>query len=282
MMVTQVLNLSIVSLILFTLGCAGLSKEVAKPIEQKKADSVIEQFGFKTRYNFRQTQIDVDEEGNNAGMTFTTVEELSSVIQFVIRTKILPAVLELEHRELINGFYFIMHEKLDLRLSCDSWEEKEQDIRTVLTSNGIPPELVHYSGLKDDDIKNLDDNNLEMNSRFVLAYLAIRDRASEEVRNQMSRAVPAKWIHYLYNQFGYLNLVEAISKFDSAFFQLEQGYRFGQCDRERYVRILESVKARAEAKLQEMENGSPNPIQPIMNPRASAFCRDFRLDSIVK
>jgi hypothetical protein len=47
--------------------------------------------------------------------------------------------------------------------------------------------------------------------------------------------------------------VEAISKFDSAFFQLEQGYRIGQCDRERYVRILESVKARAEAKLQEME-----------------------------
>jgi hypothetical protein len=253
MMVTQVLNLSIVSLILFTLGCAGLSKEVAKPIEQKKVASVIEQFGFKTRYNFRQTQIDVNEEANNAGMSFTTVDELSSVIQFVIRTRILPAVLELEHRELINGFYFIMHEKLDLRLSCDSWEEKEQDIRTVLTSNGIPPELVQYSGLKDDDIKNLDDNNLEMNSRFVLAYLAIRDRASEEVRNQMSRAVPAKWIHYLYNQFGYLNLVEAISKFDSAFFQLEQGYRIGQCDRERYVRILESVKARAEAKLQEME-----------------------------
>jgi hypothetical protein len=251
---TQVLRLSLVLVIFFFLGCAGLPKEVAKPVETKKVDSVIEQFGFKTRNNFRQTQIDVDEEAKNAGMSLAGLDQLPDVLHFVIRTKILPAILELEHRELINGFYFIMHEKLDLRLSCDSWEEKEQDIRIVLTNNGIPPELVHYSGLISDDFQNLDANNLEMNSRFVLAYLSIWDRASQEDRSQMSRAVPARWIHYLYNQFGYINLVEAISKFDSAFFQLKQGYRLGQCDRERYVQILEQVKARAEATLQQMEN----------------------------
>ena len=250
----QVLRFSLVSAIFFALGCAGLSKEVAKPVEKKTVDSVIEQFGFKTRYNFRQTQIDVDEEAKNAGMSLVGVDDLAGVLHFVIRTKILPAIMELEHRELINGFYFIMHEKLDLRLSCNSWEEKEQDIRIVLTKRGISPELVHYKGLKDDDFKNLDDNNLEMNSRFVLAYLCIWDRAGEEDRNQMSRAVPGRWIHYLYNQFGYINLVEAISKFDSAFFQLEQGYRLGQCDRERYIRILEDVKARAEKRLQQVEN----------------------------
>ena len=252
-MVIQVLRLSLVSVIFVALGCVGLSKEAAKPVEKKKVDSVIEQFGFKTRYHFRQTQIDVDEEAKNAGMSLADLDQLPNVLHFVIRTKILPAILELEQRELINGFYFIMHEKLDLRLSCDSWEEKEQDIRIVLTNNGIPPELVHYKGLKDDDFKNLDDNNLEVNSRFVLAYLSIGDRASQEHRNQMSRAAPARWIHYLYNQFGYTNLAEGISKFDSAFFQLEQGYRLGQCDRERYVRILEGVKARTEAKLQQME-----------------------------
>ena len=250
----RILRLSLVSMIFCALGCAGLSKQVPKPIETKKMDSVIEQFGFKTRYNFRQTQIDVDEEAKNANMSLAGLDQLPDVLHFLIRAKILPAVLELEHRELINGFYFIMHEKLDLRLSCDSWEEKEQDIRTVLTNHGISPELVHYSGLKGDDFKNLDDNNLEMNSRFVLAYLAIWDRAGQEDRRQMARAVPARWIHYLYNQFGYLNLVEAIDKFDSAFFQLKQGYRLGQCDRERYVRILEQVKARAEATLQQMEN----------------------------
>jgi len=256
----RVLRLSLVSVIFFALGCAGLSKEVAKPVETKKADSVIEPFGFKTRYNFRQTQIDVDEEAKNAGIPLADLGQLPDVLHFVIRTKVLPAILELEHRELINGFYFIMHEKLDLRLSCDSWEEKEQDIRAVLTKNDISPELVHYKGLKDDDFKNLDDNNLEMNSRFVLAYLSIRDRASEEDRSQMSRAVPARWIHYLYNQFGYSNLAEGISKFDSAFFQLEQGYRLGQCDRERYVRILEGVKARVEATLRQIENiGSGRP-----------------------
>jgi hypothetical protein len=249
----QVLRLSLVSVIFFAIGCAGLSKEAGKPVEKKKMDSVIEQFGFKTRYNFRQTQIDVEEEAKNAGVSLARVDELSNVLHFVIRTKVSPAILELERRELINGFYFIMHEKLDLRLSCDSWEEKKQDIRTVLTNNGISPELVHYSGLKDDDFKNLDDNNLEMNSRFVLAYLSIWDRASQEDRSQMARAVPARWIHYLYNQFGYINLVEAISKFDSAFFQLEQGYRLGQCDRERFVQILEHVKARVEATLQQME-----------------------------
>jgi hypothetical protein len=251
---TQILRLSLVSVIFFALGCAGLSKEAAKPVEKKKADSVIRPFGFKTRYSFKQTQIDVDQEAKNADMSLANVDELSSVLHFVIRTKVLPAILELEHCELINGFYFIMHEKLDLRLSCDSWEEKEEDIRIVLTNHGISPELVQYSGLKDDDFQNLNDNNLEMNSRFVLAYLAIWDRASQEDRNQMSRAVPARWIHYMYNQFGYINLVEAISKFDSAFFQLEQGYRIGQCDRERFIQILESVKARAEARLGQMEN----------------------------
>ena len=215
---------------------------------------MIEQFGFKTRYHFRQAQIDVDDEARKAGLPLTDLDQLPDVLHFVIRTKVLPAILELEHRELINGFYFIMHEKLDLRLSCDSWEEMEQDIRAVLKKNGISPELVHYKGLKEDDFKNLDDNNLETNSRFVLVYLSIWDRASDEERRHMSRAAPARWIHYLYNQFGYTNLAEGISKFDSAFFQLEQGYRLGQCDRERYVQILEHVKARAEATLQQMEN----------------------------
>jgi hypothetical protein len=250
----QVLHVCLVSVIFFLVGCAGSSKEAAKPVETKKVDSVIEPFGFKTRYHFRQAQIDVDDEARKAGLPLTELDQLPDVLHFVIRTKVLPAILELEHRELINGFYFIMHEKLDLRLSCDSWEEKEQDIRAVLTKNGISPELVYYKGLKEDDFKNLDDNNLEINSRFVLAYLSIWDRANQEERNQMSRAVPARWIHYLYNQFGYSNLAEGISKFDSAFFQLAQGYRLGQCDRERYVRILEHVKDRAEAALQQMEN----------------------------
>jgi hypothetical protein len=250
----QVLHFCLVSVVFFVLGCAGLPKEAAKPVGAKKPDSAIEQFGFKTSYSFRQTQIDVEEEARNAGMPLTVVDELPGVLHFVIRTKILPAILELEHRKLINGSYFIMHEKLDLRLSCDSWEEKEREIRTVLTSNGISPELVHFSVLGDDDFESLVANNLEMNSRFVLAYLAIWDRASQEGRSRMSRAVPAGWIHYLYNQFGYINLLEAVSKFDSAFFQLEQGYRLGQCDRDRFVRVLEHVRARAEERLQQMGN----------------------------
>ena len=249
-----VLHFSLLSVIFFLVGCAGLPKEAATPVEAKKVDSVIEPFGFKTRYHFRQTQIDVEEEAKNAGMSLAGVDELPDVLHFVIRTKISSAILELERRELINGFYFIVHEKLDLRLSCDSWEEKEKDIRMVLTNNGISPELVPYGGLIPDDFTNLDANNLEMNSRFVLAYLSIWDRANQEDRSQMSQAVPARWIHYMYNQFGYLNLVEAVSKFDSAFFQLKQGYRLGQCDRERYVQILEHVKARAEATLRQMEN----------------------------
>ena len=249
----QVLHACLVSTVFFLVGCAGLSKEAVKPAEAKKVVSVIEQFGFKTRYHFRQAQIDVGEEAENAGMPLADLDQLPDVLHFVIRTKVLPAIVELERRELINGFYFIMHEKLDLRLSCDSWEEKEGDIKTVLTHHGISPEFVRYKGLTEDDFKNLDDNNLEMNSRFVLAYVSIWDRASEQDRKEMSRAAPARWIHYLYNQFGYINLAEGISKFDSAFFQLAQGYRLGQCDRERYIQILEHVKARAEATLQQMQ-----------------------------
>ena len=249
----HVLHLSLISVCLLVVGCGGSFKEVVKPTEKKAEASVIEQFGFKTRYNFKQTQIDVNEEAKNTGMSLASLDELSKLLQSVIKTKILPTVLELERRELINGFYFLMHEKLDLRLSCDSWEEKEQDIRQILANNGISPELKHYSGLKNDDFMNLDDNNLEMNSRFVLAYLSIWEGATQENRNQMSQAVPSRWIHYLYNQFGYLNFKEAVSKFDSAFFQLEQGYRLGQCDREHFIKILDQVKSRAEAKLHEIK-----------------------------
>jgi hypothetical protein len=251
---TKVFRLSLVSVIFFAFGCAGLSKEAGKPVEKKKTASVIEQFGFKTRYVFRQTQIDVNEEAKKAGVSLAGLDELPNVLHSAISAKVSPAILELENRELINGFYFIMHEKLDLRLSCDSWEEKEQDIRAVLEKNGISPKLVPYSGLKDDDLGNLDDNNLETNSRFVLAYLAIWDQASQEERKQMARAVPARWIHYLYDQFGYTNLAEAINKFDSAFFQLEQGYRLGQCDRGRFVHMLKQVKARAEVRIERMEH----------------------------
>ena len=107
-MAIQVLHVCLVSAIFFLVGCTGLSKEAAKPVETKKADSVIEQFGFKTRYHFRQAQIDVDDEARKAGLPFTDLDQLPDVLHFVIRTKVLPAILELEHRELINGFYEIV------------------------------------------------------------------------------------------------------------------------------------------------------------------------------
>lgn len=249
-----VFRLSLAAVVLVAAGCAGLPREAARPVEKERAVSLIEPFGFKTRYHFRQTQIDLHEEAEKAGMPLDGLDQLPGLLYFVIGTKVAPAIRELEDRGLINGFYFILHANLDLRLSCDAWEEKERAIRNVLTNNGISPELAHYSGLKDDDFHNLDDNNLEMNSRFVMAYVAVRDQASPEERSRMSHAVPARWIHYLYNQFGYANLEEAIDKFDSAFFQLDQGYRLGQCDRGRFVQILEQVKTRAEEKIRRMED----------------------------
>jgi len=250
----QVLRLSLISVCFLVVGCGGSFKEVVKSTEKQAGASVIEQFGFKTRYNFRQTQIDVNEEARNAGMSLDILDEQARILQLVIRTKILPTVLELERRELINGFYFLMHEKLDLRLSCDSWEEKERAIRLVLADNGISTDLTHLSGLTSDDFKNLDDNNLEMNSRFVLAYLAIWNRSTQEERNEMSRSVPNRWIHYLHNQFGYLNFIEGVRKFESAFFQVEQGYKLRQSSKQDFIKILEQVKSRAEAKLHEIES----------------------------
>lgn len=243
---------SVMLMCFLAMGCASSFTETKKPTPEPSRGSMIEKFGFKTAYHFRQTQIDVPEDARIAD---TPIDDLAEqeIIQLAIKTRILPAILELEKKGLINGFYFIKHEKLDLRLSCDSWEEKEQDIVRILVDNGIPGELTHYSGLKDDDFGNLDDNNLELNSRFVLAYLSILDKSKEEERQVMSRAIPFRWIHYIYNQFGYLNTSEAIHKFRSAFFQLKQGLDHEQCDKETYIKILEDVKSKADGKIREIK-----------------------------
>ena len=83
---------------------------------------MLEQFNLKTRYHFKQTQVDVD---------LFSRESFESRV----RERIIPAILELESEKLIDGAYFILHAKIDLRLSCDSWDNKESEIKSILNGN---------------------------------------------------------------------------------------------------------------------------------------------------
>lgn len=201
---------------------------------------MIDKLGFKTEYYFKETQIPV------IPFTKTHFEEQ-------IRKRVTPAILELESGDLINGFYFLMHQHIDLRLSSDSWDEKQAKIENILAEKGIPPKLRHYKGLRSDDFKNLDDNNLELNSRLMIAYLLIRDSAVAEEQKTFEQQVPFRWVHYLYNQFGYLNLHQAMFEFESALFQLAEALRSGQCNVFGAIEILNRVRTSVESRIAELK-----------------------------
>ena len=65
-MITRVFSFSPIIVCFLVTGCAGFFKEIKKPIKTKEV-SVIEKFGFKTRYHFKQTQIDLKEEVKKLG-----------------------------------------------------------------------------------------------------------------------------------------------------------------------------------------------------------------------
>jgi hypothetical protein len=120
-------------------------------------------------------------------------------------------IRDLESQKLSNGFHHLIHEDIDLRLSCEDWPKHESKIKEVLSIHSIsldlkdwamPPE--QYGG---EIGVLLCYNNLEFNSRLSLALVELIVGTEDiSLKESQERLCPHQWVHYLCNQFGYLNL----------------------------------------------------------------------------
>lgn len=160
----------------------------------------IRSLGLKTSYNFKQTHIPT------SGSTKDKHQKLRDIVA--------PAIRDLESKSLINGFYHIIHQDIDLRLSCDDWAQHESEIKDVLDEHSISSDLeladnlgsARYGGFGGG---LLTENNLELNSRLTLAIIElIHSTKDTATLNGLREQCPHQWIHHLCNQFGLNNFQE--------------------------------------------------------------------------
>ena len=138
-------------------------------------------------------------------------------------------VLRLEAKGFLDGFHYIKHADIDIRLSCNDWPAKESSIQQVLEQYSIASNLVDWEGLSPDEYGGelgviLCYNNLEFNSRLCLPLLESIHEVTQQdnpLRDQLERLSPHMWVHYLANQTGYLNWDQIVFEFNDAFVWLE-------------------------------------------------------------
>lgn len=174
----------------------------------------ISRFGLKGDYDFREIKISISGDINDLS------EKLLNVVA--------PAIHELESAGLINGYHFIPHGQLDLRISCTDWIKNEKMIQEVLERHQVPNELGEKWILKEADHYGgnqgvlLCYNNLEFNSRLCLAlFELINDTTNDQMRQTFKSRYPGQWIHYLYIQCGYYNPQQVEHELRDAFTWLE-------------------------------------------------------------
>ncbi len=177
----------------------------------------IETLGLKASYVFKETHIPTSRERHDI---------LRLLKQFVA-----PAIRDLESKNLINGFHHIVHKNIDLRLSSHDWLQHEASIREVLAANSISPDLEDFKDCVEMPPENyggktgvlLCYNNLEFNSRLCLALVELMYETSDEtIRKKQERLCPHQWVHYLFNQDGYLNLDQVRFELSDAVIWLEK------------------------------------------------------------
>lgn len=190
--------------------------------------------GLKIDYNFKEVRIFLPRK--------RTVKDIHDKIFLTV----IPLIVALEPQKLINGFHFILHEHIDLRLSCCNWYKKEEVIVKVLEEAGeIKDKLVPWFGL-DPNLYggeagvNLCYNNLEFNSRLIMGiiqanYTGDREphrKKRELFERQRDNFVYAQFPHYLRAQFGIQNALEA---------QIDLGQFWGN------VRIVSRIESKLQA-----------------------------------
>lgn len=173
-------------------------------------------YGLRELYNFKEIHI-------------PTNGQLPDIHNKIINY-ISPAIIELESLGLIDGFHFILHKAMDLRLSAGDWEKNERSIREILRKNNLsdnlqnwdertemPPE--HYGG---DIGVILCFNNLEFNSRLILALIDLQKHTDDTaVRQRQASLVYGQWVHYLYIQYGLGNFLQVRLEFQDSLDWLE-------------------------------------------------------------
>jgi len=155
----------------------------------------VNKFGLKDKFDFMEVTV--------GRINAADIQYSFSVYVDILRNKIAPAIEALEKDELIDGFHFISHEGVDLRLSCPNWKLSEiYKIKKILKLNGIDGDLHPYNDLNGSLDSIVKANFLETVSRCVLAEVLAEGKSSRENLS-----------HYLNNQYGVWNIDEAIDHF---------------------------------------------------------------------
>lgn len=165
-------------------------------------------YGLRRKYIFKETHIQTSRGKDD--------------IHQKLRQVVTPAIRDLESRGLINGFHYLIHSNVDLRLSCADWNQHESKVKQVLKDHSIPTDLADWEfkpeGYGGETGAVLCCSNLEFNSRLCLALLElINGTDDQKIRQEQEKLCPQQWVHYLCNQFGYLNWNQIIFELNDAF-----------------------------------------------------------------
>ena len=162
-------------------------------------------------------------------------EIIENHLEYVFN-KISPAIDELLDKDLITYFHFINHNGIDLRLSCDNWEEKEDSIKVILSNNGISTDLKLWEGQV--SVDKVDLFVLYCISSTIFIYLKEKGICADCVATRSSL-----WTHYVYNLFGITNSSESAETFLHSLNQLEVAlYKTKAIDNSRLRQYLRWMK----------------------------------------
>lgn len=201
---------------------------------------MLKTLNLKNKYHLKKTQIELNP---------STTENY----EIQIKEKVIPAIIELESKGIINGFYFLLHSKIDLVISSDSWDKNEAKIKKILAQHHISDNLEEII-FQENEIPNLDNNSLEFTSRLRMAYILLKEKGKEQPAYNTMEKFSQLWIHYLYNQFGYFNYDEAIDHFKSGFGQLSVALKCKQCSKQDCIQLLEKLKKIADDHILSLKN----------------------------
>ena len=176
----------------------------------------MKEFGLHQNYKFKEARVFLPR--------CRSRKEIHDEIFF----KIIPAIQKLE-RQSVNGFHFIVHEHIDLRISCARWVGRnKQYFETILFKHGIEDPLIPWPGL-DPDIYggkvgvNLCYNSLEHNSRLVMADVSAGYKDTREPlvwkrerdQNVRLNLFLDQFQHFLLYQYGIEGETEILNHLDS-------------------------------------------------------------------
>ncbi|MBA7490747.1 hypothetical protein ES702_01290 [subsurface metagenome] len=170
-------------------------------------------YGLKESYDFKEIHV-------------PTSHELADVHDKIFNC-ISPAIIELESLKLINGFHFILHEKIDLRISAENWNKNEKGIKKILRKYKLSDDLNNWEPLSPEKYGGvigviLCYNNLEFNSRLISALIDTQKHTDNTAKKDQQRwLLYNRWVHYLYIQYGVTNHVQSQREFQNSLIWLK-------------------------------------------------------------